>query len=48
MLSKVVTSVLPGDLTLDCSILRANVFLIKNLLLMTKYVLIEKTLKLLA
>ena len=37
-----------GDLTLDCSIIRANVFIVKNLVLMTKNILIEKTLKLLA
>ena len=36
MLAKVVSRELPGDLTLDCSIIRANVFIVKNLVLMTK------------
>ena len=30
MLSKVVSSVLPGDQTLDCSILRVNVFIVNK------------------
>ena len=36
MLTKLVLSVFPGDLILDCSILKANVFILKNLVLMTK------------
>ena len=36
MLSKVVSSILLGDLTLDCSILRTNIIIVKNVLLMTK------------
>ena len=48
MLRKVVLSVLPGDLTPDCSIIRANAFIVENLVLMTKNILIVKTLKLLA
>ena len=42
------SSVLPGDLTLDRSILRANVFILKNIVLMIKNILTEKILKLLA
>ena len=47
MLSRVVSSVLPGDLTLDYMILKANVFKVEKLALETKNILIEKTLKLL-
>ena len=49
MLSKIVSCVLPeDDLTLDYSILRVNVFIVKNPVLMTKNILVEKALKLLA
>ena len=47
MLRKVLSNVLPGDLTLRRLILRANVFIVKNLVLKTKNMQIEKTLKLL-
>ena len=47
MLSRVVSSVLPGDLTLDYMILKDNVFTVEKLALKTKNILIEKTLKLL-
>ena len=47
MLSRVVSSVLPGDLTVDYMILKANVFKVEKLALETKNILIEKTLKLL-
>ena len=40
-------NVLRGDLTLRCLILRANVFIVKNLVLKTKNMQIEKILKLL-
>ena len=37
---------LPGDLTLDYMILRANFFILKKLVLKMKNILIEKTFKL--